>query len=521
MLVGARLQSVPAGIYAGPMSELDPARVLETILPQNPWLEVHRAKLPESLAPSVERGFVEQLTQWLVDGPATPYSLLLGPRRVGKTSVMYQVVSRLLGRGVSPRRICWMRLDHPMLMEKQLGELVRGTGFLRKASAEEPHFLFLDEVSWSADWDRWLKTFSEEQWPVRLIASSSSTTIHRDRPLESGVGHWQEFDIPPWLFSEFLAGEDVGETVSAGVNLAATLDREIAELHPILGLDSYLRRYLLMGAFPEVLHSPASGDELEDVLNSQDRLRRQAIEQAVYRDIPHAFGVQEPVQLERLLHLLAAQESGVLSPTRLAAELGLTQPTIDKYIAYFRRAFLLFSLSNYSQLEDSTLDLRDNTLEMTMGGGSVHRRGRKVYFADGSLRNAILQTGAGLLRNDRQFGSLCENAVASHLHALARQAGGRLFHWRKGKFRVGFVYDHPEAPLAFEFSQTTVYDTSSFGEFQELFPRFQECCYMVSPNAVAVAPSESPTGVGRIGLAALLQIVGAQAEAALARRLQQ
>ena len=77
--MGARLQSVPAGIYAGAMSELDPARVLETILPQNPWLEVHRAQLPESLAPSVERGFVEQLTHWLVDGPALTHDAFTPP----------------------------------------------------------------------------------------------------------------------------------------------------------------------------------------------------------------------------------------------------------------------------------------------------------------------------------------------------------------------------------------------------------------------------------------------------------
>jgi predicted AAA+ superfamily ATPase len=501
------------------MPDSDPGRILETILPQNPWLEVARSRLPEVLAPAHERGLVEKLCGRLVDGSATPYSLLMGARRVGKTSIMYQVVSRLLASGVSPRRICWMRLDHPVLMRKPLGELVRGTGFLRKATADEPNYLFLDEVAWSGDWDRWLKTFSEEKWPIRLIATSSSTAINKDRPVESGVGHWQEFDVPPWMFSEHLAREGLGQPVAPGANLGEALEREIEDLHPMLGLDSTLRRYLVIGAFPEVLYGRSEGDDLADVLRSQDLLRRGAIEQAIYRDIPHAFGVQEPAHLEKLLCVLASLERGVLSPTRLASELGLTQPTIDKYIAYFRRAFLLFTLSNYSQLEESTLDLGDSTLEMLQEGGSVHRRGRKLYFADGGLRNAVLQTGVGLLRSDRELESLRENAVAAHLHALSRQDGGRLFHWRKGKVQVSFVYDHAEAPLAFEVAHTTMHDTTGLKEFQRQFPRFQNRCYLVSPNAVAQSAQDSPGGIGRIGLAPLLQIVGAQVEHAFSQRL--
>ena len=500
------------------MPDADPGRLLETILHQNPWLELHKPKLPQVLAPARERSLVDKLCASLLEGPSTPFPLLMGTRRVGKTSMMYQVAARLLATGISPRRICWMRLDHPLLMKRPLGDLVRGTGFLRKASAEEPTFLFLDEVSWAGDWDRWLKTFSEEKWPVRVIASSSSTALNKDRPLESGAGHWQELDVAPWMFSEYLASEGVGETVSPEATLGDTLEREIDELHPILGLDAYVRRFLVLSAFPQLLNDSSVEADLAGVLTAQDCLRRETIEQTLYRDIPHAFGVQEPVHLERLLHLLASQETGVLSPTRLASALGLTQPTIDKYIAYFQRSFLLFTLSNYSLLEESTVDLGDATIEMTQGG-TVHRRGRMVYFADGALRNAALQTGATILRDDRALESLRENALASHLQALARQGGGRLFHWRKGKHRVSFVYDHPKSPLAFEISQTTMHDLSSLKEFQSAFPRFKNRCYLVTPNAVAASPEDSAVGVGRIGLAPLLQIIGAQMEQAFATRV--
>jgi len=504
------LQSEEKNRYSSAMSAPDPGRFLEAIVHQNPWLETGDQGLPRVLAPQSERSLVAALARTIQGEKATPFPLLLGPRQVGKSSVMYQVITRLLKSGVSPRRICWMRLDHPLLMGRDLGELVKGSGFLRKATKEEPHFFFLDEVTWAGDWDQWLKTFSSEEWPVRILASSSSTAIHKHRPVESGTGHWSEVDVPPWLFSEYLRHEQVGDDIQPAPTLGETLEQEIAELHPILGLDNYLRRFLLMGAFPETATRPSSGELLSDLLRSQEILRSQTIERSLYRDVPHAFGVQEPAQLERLLHLLASQPSGVLSPTRLAAELGLTQPTIDKYLAYLQRAFLVFTLSNYSMFEDSTVAASQ--------AGSIQRRGRKLYFIDGALRNATTQRGVGLLRDDRELRKLMENAVASHLLALARQEGGRLFHWRKGKVEVGLVYDHPKSPLAFEIGESSMHDTAGLRAFQKRFTRFAERCYIVSPAAVAAGASDSPDGIGRIGIAPLLQIIGAQVEQALGNR---
>jgi hypothetical protein len=43
-------------------------------------------------------------------------------------------------------------------------------------------------------------------------------------------------------------------------------------------------------------------------------LRNDAVERAVYQDIPQSFGVGNPMMLERLLYILAAQITGVLSP---------------------------------------------------------------------------------------------------------------------------------------------------------------------------------------------------------------
>ena len=120
------------------------------------------------------------------------------------------------------------------------------------------------------------------------------------------------------------------------------------------------------------------------------------MERSIYKDIPQAFGIDNPMMLERLLYTLARRVTGRLSPQHLCQELdGLSQPTFDRYLSYLERAFLVFTLPNYSGREST-----------------VQRRGRRIYFVDGAVRNAALQRGVGPLTDAEEMGLLFENMAA-------------------------------------------------------------------------------------------------------------
>ncbi|HEY7423829.1 MAG TPA: ATP-binding protein, partial [Gemmataceae bacterium] len=399
---------------------------------QNPWqLD---GKVPDAWAREVERPLVRSLWRRLRRDEPHRFQLVLGPRRVGKTTSMYQIVKHLLAEGMPRQRVWWLRLDHPLLMELTLGELVNSSRV--GATAEEPVYLFLDELTYADKWDLWLKTFYDEAWPVRIVGSSSSTAALRDRRLESGVGRWEEQYLAPYLFTEYL--DLVGHSVAVPVraSLAETIDACIGENLAVVGLADLRRRFLLTGGFPELLIGSKDHprDEQSILLQSQRILRNDAVERAIYKDIPQAFGVQSPKLLERMLYTLAGQFTGILSPKTICQGLdGLSQPTFDRYLAYLERAFLVFTLENYSGSE-----------------ASRQKRGRKLYFVDGAVRNAALQRGLGPLNDAAEMGLLIENLVAGHLHALSQQSQVRVYHWRQGDDEVDLIYDHPERPLAFE-----------------------------------------------------------------------
>lgn len=471
---------------------------------QNPWIADGR--VPEVLAPSVERPLARCLTHRVSIDTPHRFQLVLGPRRVGKTTAMYQMVRNLLASGVPARRLWWLRMDHPLLMEMPLGPLVRSLLGAPGRSPEEPVYLFLDELVYAKDWDRWLKTFYDEHLPVRIVGTSSSTAALRDRMLESGVGRWEEQYLQPYLFTEFLSliGQQVA--VRTEMTLGRTIDGLVASGLAVGPLADWRHRYLFTGGFPEILKrhgDPASGTEEEIILLAQRTLRSDAVERALYKDIPQAFGIENPILLERVLYALAGQVCGVLSPKTLTQNLaGLNQPTLDRYLSYLERAFIVFTLPNY-------------------GGSELQRqrRGRKVYFVDGAVRNAALQRGLGPLRDTGEQGLLTENLLAGHFHALAQQAGVRLYHWRDGDQEVDLVFDHPEEPIAVEVGLSPRHDLGNLRRFVERYPRFKGRCYLASPAAPAVRASDANGGVGLLPLDLLLLALGAQTERELERRV--
>ena len=472
--------------------QLRPSDLRTVISEMNPW---HGTGLvPPSLAPPTERPLARVLWRRLLDDGLLRYQLIIGPRRVGKTTVLYQTVHRLLDQGVDPWRIWWLRMDHPLLSQTDLGRAVRTLLADADASFEHPVYLMLDELVYADRWDLWLKTFYDERWPVRAAATSSAAAALREGKLESGVGRWSEQYMGPCLFSEYLtlAGRPSGG-VEAGNTLAETL-RALPGGRPApRELNPDRRRYMLVGGFPQLYTRSLQEEDLDEqsiVLRSQQFLRSEVVERAVYKDAGASSGGGNPKTVERLLYVFAGQVTGILSPARICSEQGISQPTFERYLSYFERTFLVFTLPNFSGRESN-----------------IQRRGRKLYFVDGAVRNAVLQRDISLLDDPVEMGLLLENLAASSLHALAVGSGVRLHHWRDGNKEVDLIFDHPTDPLAFEIASSPNHSRAGLRSLIQRHERFRGGCYLVAPQAVTRHPDES--GIGVLPLDLLLLAVGA------------
>ena len=78
-----------------------------------------------------------------------------GTRRVGKTTIQYQIIDELLKKGVPPQKIVFISMDHPMLKLSQFNEVLEC--YHENIYADQDVYYFFDEIQYASDWDRWLK----------------------------------------------------------------------------------------------------------------------------------------------------------------------------------------------------------------------------------------------------------------------------------------------------------------------------------------------------------------------------
>jgi uncharacterized protein len=481
--------------------ELKPEDFFNALLDQNPWIQLGR--VPETLARPIRRPLAEELWRSMIR-PQYRHQVVLGPRRVGKTVAMYQTIQQLLDAGIAPTRLFFLRLDHPLLMHHQLSGWAKAIIKRYSASREAPLFLFLDEVNYARNWDKWLKTFYDEQWPLRIVATSSATAALRDRNIESGIGRWSEQFLTPYTFDEFLDLKGYTDPrPAAGDHLFDTVRSAIEAGFDHTRLDDALQLFLLVGGFPELLDAVQETDLAGELLRSQQVLRSEAVQRVAGMDIPQAFDIRNPLTLERLLYLLAGQMCGLINNTKLATTLELARQTIHQYIRYLEQSYLIFTLPNFATSEEK-----------------IQRKGRKVYFVDGAVRNAALQRGLAPMRDPQEQGILLENAAASHLYSLSLQSGMRLFHWRDDRDEVDLIYSDPAGPIAFEIASSDRHSTSGLKQLERRYPEFQGRCFLVtSRSGTHLLPERSSDGVGRITLSTFLLTVGAQTRKSLHQRL--
>ncbi len=473
---------------------------------QNPWHEI--GKVPESLCWPKRRALAEGLWRSLARG-ANRFQLILGPRRVGKTVTLYQTTQSLLSNGVRPLRVWHMNMQSPLLMHFDLGTWIQTILRSYRSDPGETLYFLIDEIDYTAHWDRWLKTMFDERWPIQVVATSSSIAALRSRTVESGIGRWSELFLTPYSFAEFL---DLVHDFKCPLEAAPTLEETI-RLYGAVGrqtsdMSETRRRFLVVGGFPELIQSAdlRAEDVQSALIRSQRTLQSEAVQRVAGMDLPQVFDIRHPIILERLLYILSQQMTGLINVSNLAKSLEITRATTHQYIAYLEKAFLIFTLPNYSAREES-----------------IQRKGRKVYFVDGAVRNAALQRGLAPLSDPAEMGFLIENAAASHLYALSLQEGSRVFHWRKGKREVDLIYGHLADPIAFEITTKQGHALAGLRSLIDEYPRFSGRAYLVSsaPATTFIPPEESTDGVGRIPFDTFLLAVSVQTRKALHDRLAQ
>ena len=184
--------------------------------------------------------------------------ILMGPRRVGKTVMIFHTIQRLLANGVSPQNIIYISVETPIynqiLLEQLFNLAKRALG--KSQNSTEQFYVFFDEIQYLRDWEVNLKSLVDTYYNVKFVASGSAAAALKKRSNESGAGRFTDFTLPPLTFYEYVHLKDYSHLMlplqmewTEGSIISANTTMDVAKLNQLF-VD-----YINYGGYPEVVFS--------------------------------------------------------------------------------------------------------------------------------------------------------------------------------------------------------------------------------------------------------------------------
>ena len=315
---------------------------------------LRRSRLPRRMGLAL----AEALSSHLV-------KVITGPRRAGKSTLAFQTLA--------DKQFAYLNFDDDALQKDvssdELIDVVDGV-------YGKTDFIFFDEIQNFPQWESFINKLHRRGRNL-IITGSNSKLLSRE--LGSALtGRHISFELLPFSYPEFLSScaKEKGN------------DLEV------------FRRYLTWGGFPEI------------VLGDAEPLGylRTLFDSVVLRDIVTRHHIRSSTAIYDLLNLLVNSAASRFSGRSLERALGsLSIATVQKFISYFRDAYLVQDLQPY--FFKPRLRLKAE---------------RKIYAYDNGFISAMSQP---ILSNDPR---LLENLVFVELVRRGFKPNLDLFYYQTG-----------------------------------------------------------------------------------------
>jgi len=338
----------------------------------------------------IPRTQAQNIGQWLGKGKAL---IIIGPRQVGKTTLVRQISQKL------HKKTLWLTGDDPetraLLDHISLARLQNLLG--------QNEVVVVDEAQRFTNAGLMLKLITDHLPQLQLFVTGSSSLDIAAQTKESLTGRKIEFHLYPLSFTE------------------------MCDHHGYLTERSLLEHRMLYGYYPEVVQQ--EHPQAQKILNDlSDGL--------MYKDLLTLDQIKKPSLLVKLLQALALQLGSEVRYLEVAQTIGADPLTVERYIDLLEQSFVLFRLPSLSRNARNEI-----------------KKGRKIYFYDNGIRNAILKNFSPLaLRNDT--GALWENFLLAE--RMKRNAYADFFcntyFWRTtAQQEIDYVEEANGRLSAFEF----------------------------------------------------------------------
>jgi predicted AAA+ superfamily ATPase len=335
---------------------------------------------------------------------------VIGMRRTGKTTFLWQVISDRLAKGTAREGLLYFSFEDERLADvraQDLRVLVEEYYRLHPEWRDRKRATFLlDEIQVVPGWETFARRLLDTE-KVDLFLSGSSARLLSREVATSMRGRAMEALVHPFSFREYL--RHLGREPKTDPDRIPKAARS--------ALEKDLRTYLAQGGFPEV--QGAGQRDRHELLKSY-------VDVALLRDVVERHAVSHPVALRWMVRRLLSNAARSFSVNKFYGDLKsqgfhIGKDTLHDYLGHLEDAFLVRAIS--------------------IAADSERRRmvnPRKAYPVDPGLISVFDRSGRG------QVGHALETCI---LLELERRGAKIAYVKTQNGFEVNFLARYPDGKL--------------------------------------------------------------------------
>lgn len=404
------------------MLTISSKEILERLEFDNPWW-VDGAGIEGRFAGLTRRFYFNPFITLIQDRSVNRAIVVMGPRRVGKTVMVFHAIQALLDAGVPGKSIFYISLETPLYsgiaLEKMLGMFQKH--FEHKK--DDQLFIFFDEVQYLRNWEIHLKSLVDSYPSYGFVVTGSAAAALKLKSQESGAGRFTDFILPPLTFSEYInfigRRDELIETTEVSVGAEIQFDFKARNIEE---LNKEFCNYLNFGGYPEAVMSKVIQQDPGRYIKSD------IIDKVLLRDLPSLYGISDIQELNRLFTTLAYNTGNEITLEGLSQSAGVAKNTIKRYLEYLEAAFLI---RRVNRIDHNARHFKRTT-------------SFKVYLTNPSMRSALF----GHIEEDSAaVWHLVETAIYSQWLHSSNIDNLYYARWASGEVDIVYISQSDQKPI--------------------------------------------------------------------------
>lgn len=354
-----------------------------------------------------------------IEEPRHFLQVVLGPRQVGKTTVVKQVLKDL--------NIAYQIYSADNVPATQVGWISDCWNTARAQMRVEKHpefVLVIDEIqkikNWSEavkkEWDK--DTFDDVA--IKVILLGSSRVLLEKGLSDSMMGRFEEIRMTHWSYPE---------------------------MRDAFGIS--LEQYIFFGGYPGAAFLINDEERWSQYINSA------IIDATINKDILYDSPVGKPALLRQAFELGSSYSGEIVALTKMVGALqdaGNTT-TLSNYLNMLGDSGLLVGLQKFTM---------DHARQRSSAPKfQVYNNALKNIYNDQTFKEAIMDR--------KEWGRIFESAIGAHIVSNAFIGGYKVFYWRERDKEVDYILQKKGRIIAIEVKSNGEKYNAGLGEIREMY----------------------------------------------------